>query len=298
MIRKMSRQFVLILALTLAAMLTCMVLCVPEYAHAARDVEWGQFQNSVDNNGVTDRETPESYNEAALKWGRQLVQGYTTSFTPPVIIDGYIYTASTQNVYKIDKETGETVKASEKMQIDVSYAMHPMTYVAEEDALYLPLLNGRVQCIDADDLSLKWISKTYNGTQALSPITYKDGYIYTGIWEKELADGIYFCLDAKTGKTVWTLRPSELRNVTKAEALPTFAKPTGQSAPDNFYTYTALITVEPEEGYRFDKDKYGTNHQNEDDSNADNTSCDIASLDASDFAFRCLWIHYRFFLTV
>lgn len=258
MIRNLSRRLVLIVAAALMITLTAMILCTPENAHAdARDVEWGQFQNSVDNNGVTDRETPGSYKEAALKWGKQLVQGYTTSFTPPVIIDGYIYTASTQNVFKIDKETGEIVKSSEKMQIDVSYAMHPMTYVAEEDALYLPLLNGRVQCIDADDLSLKWISKTYNGTQALSPITYKDGYVYTGIWEKEVSDGIYFCLDAKTGKTVWTLRPSEIREVTTAEELPTFEKPAGQAAPDNYYTYTALITVEPEDGYTFDKDKYG-----------------------------------------
>jgi hypothetical protein len=143
------------------------------------------------------------------------------------------------------------LKESEKMQIDVSYAMHPMTYSEEEDALYLPLLNGRVQCIDRSTLALKWISRAYNGTQALSPITYKNGYVYTGIWGSELTDGAYFCLNAKTGKTVWEMRPSELETVTKAEKLPDFAMPTGQSKPDNFYTYTAVITISAKDGYKF-----------------------------------------------
>lgn len=247
-----------LLILSLLIIAAGMVLFGAEESSAAsRDVEWGRYQNSIDNNGVTDKETPASYEEAALKWGKQLVQGYTTSFTPPLLIDGYIYTASAQRVYKLDKETGNIVKESDRMEIDVSYAMHPMTYSPEEDSLYLPLLNGRVQCIDADTLELKWLSKSYNGTQALSPITYKDGYVYTGIWEKELSDGVYFCLNAKTGKTVWTLRPSELRTVTKASSLPEFAKPTGQEKPDNFYTYTALITVVPEDGYKFDRDNTG-----------------------------------------
>lgn len=248
---------ILIIALLMAVLLSMLAFAGAEDAFAARDVEWGSFQNSEDNNGVTDRETPGSYNEAALKWGLQLVPGYTTSFTPPLIIDGYIYTASSQRVYKINKETGQIVKESKSMAVDVSYAMHPMTYSAEEDALYLPLLYGRVQCIDAETLELRWISKAHDGTQALSPITYKDGKVYTGIWSSELSDGAYFCLDAKTGREVWTLRPSELRNVTNASALGEFPKPAGQDKPSNFYTYTAVITVKAEDGYSFERDRYG-----------------------------------------
>ena len=253
----MKRRRMIITVLLLAAVLSMLALVRTDSAYAARDVEWGRFQNSEDNNGVTDRETPASYNEAALKWGLQLVPGYTTSFTPPLIIDGYIYTASSQRVYKINKETGETVGESDKMEVDVSYAMHPMTYSAEEDALYLPLIYGRVQCIDAETLKLRWISKAHNGTQALSPITYKGGKVYTGIWSTELSDGAYFCLDAKTGKEIWSLRPSELRTVTTASALDEFPKPAGQEKPSNFYTYTALIDVEAQDGYGFERDKYG-----------------------------------------
>ena len=253
----MKERKTVLLVLLIAVLLSMLAFAGADNTYAARDVEWGSFQNSADNNGVTDRETPASYKEAALKWGLQLVPGYTTSFTPPLIIDGYIYTASSQRVYKINKENGQIVKESEKMAVDVSYAMHPMTYSAEEDALYLPLIYGRVQCIDAETLELKWISEAHDGTQALSPITYKDGKVYTGIWSSELSDGAYFCLDAKTGKEVWALRPSELRTVTTAAALEEFPKPTGQDKPSNFYTYTALITAKAEDGYRFEKDKYG-----------------------------------------
>ena len=224
---------------------------------ASATVEWYRFQNSDENNGVTPVEMAGSYDEAALKWGRQMVEGYTTSFTPPLIIDGYLYTASNKKIYKIDKETGDTVKTSAEMLVNVSYAMHPMTYSEENGCLYVPLLNGRVQCVDAATLDLKWISKTYTGTQALSPIAYKDGKVYTGIWSSEITDGVYFALDAETGETVWEFRPSELEEVTTAEDLGEFEKPVGQSKPDNFYTYTALITVKPKEGFKFAQDAFG-----------------------------------------
>ena len=191
------------------------------------DAEWYRFQNSDENNGVTNVEMPGSYDEAALKWGRQMVEGYTTSFTPPLIIDGCLYTASNKRVYKINKETGETIQTSAEMLVNVSYAMHPMTYCEEKGLLFVPLLNGRVQCIEAATLKLKWISKTYTGFQALSPIAYNDGKVYTGIWSTELSDGVYFCLDADTGETLWEFRPSELQEETAARDLGNFAKPTG-----------------------------------------------------------------------
>ena len=70
-----------------AAVITVFLTCITtQEAHAS--AEWYRFQNSMENNGVTDVEMPGSYNEAALKWGRSMVLGYTTSFTPPLIING------------------------------------------------------------------------------------------------------------------------------------------------------------------------------------------------------------------
>ena len=246
-----ARLGTILTAIVLAVFLTCITA---QEAHAS--AEWYRFQNSMENNGVTDVEMPGSYNEAALKWGRSMVLGYTTSFTPPLIINGDLYTASKERVYRIDKETGEIKAESDEMLVNVSYAMHPMTYCEEKGLLFLPLLDGRVQCIDADTLELKWISKAYKSTQALSPITYKDGMVYTGIWSSELKDGVYFGLDADTGETKWEFRPAEQHTETVAKALDTFAIPTGMSRPENYYTYTALIKVKPKNGFKFAEDEY------------------------------------------
>ena len=247
------------LVLIVAAVLLAGMFCLTDTVFAAGypDAEWFRFQNSDENNGVTNRELPGSYDEAALKWSRQMVKGYTTSFTPPLIIGGYIYTASNTRVYKIDKDNGDIKAESDEMQINVSYAMHPMTYCKEKGLLFVPLLNGRVQCLSINDLSLKWISKTYTNFQALSPIIYKDGMVYTGTWSSELTDGVYFGLNAETGKTVWEFRPSEQKTETTARYLDDFTKPTGMETPDNYYTYTAVIKVRPDSGYKFDSDRYG-----------------------------------------
>lgn len=175
-----------------------------------RDVEWGQYQNSPTNNGVIGEiETPATYNETALKWSRKMVSGYTTSFTPPLIIDGYLYTASSTHVYRINKNTGEVVKESAELLLNVGYGLNPITYDADNDQLYVPILKGRVQCLDAETLQSKWISEEYRYSQTLSPISYIDGCVYTGIWETETKDGVFFCLDAATGETKWKYVPSE-----------------------------------------------------------------------------------------
>ena len=109
-----------ITALVFSVMVSMAVFSVCASSDAFAAAEWYRFQNSDENNGVTPVEMAGSYDEAALKWGRQMVEGYTTSFTPPLIIDGYLYTASNKKIYKLDKETGDTVKTSAEMLENVS----------------------------------------------------------------------------------------------------------------------------------------------------------------------------------
>ena len=195
--------------------LACLLLVWPAFAGAEvdaadRDVEWGQYQNSRANNGIIGEiETPVSYEETALKWSRKMVSGFTTSFTPPLIIDGYLYTASSTHVYKVNRDTGEIVKESAELKLNVGYGINPITYDEDNDQLYVPILKGRVQCLDAETLDSKWISEEYSYSQSLSPISYIDGSVYTGIWETETKDGVFFCLDAATGEAKWKYIPSK-----------------------------------------------------------------------------------------
>ena len=199
-------RWILLLALTACVWA---LAAAPGYA-ADRDVEWGCYQNSMENNGVIgDIPTPESYQQTALLWGKKMLDGYTVSFTPPLIIDGNLYTASNKYVYVIDKQSGEVLRQSEELKLNVGYAMNPITYDEENDQLYVPIMRGRVECLDAETLEEKWISKEYQYSQSLSPISCRDGLVYTGIWETEKDDGAFLCLDAKTGEEVWTYVPSE-----------------------------------------------------------------------------------------
>ena len=53
------------------------ITAMPMMASASTDegVEWWNFRNNEENNGVTDRELPETSNEAALKWAVKPMYG-------------------------------------------------------------------------------------------------------------------------------------------------------------------------------------------------------------------------------
>lgn len=59
--------------------------------------------------------------------------------------------------------------------------------------LFAQVGGGQIQAVSATTLKSLWISETVGG-QTLSPITYRDGYIYTGTWNSETTAGIYFAL--------------------------------------------------------------------------------------------------------
>lgn len=71
------------------------------------------------------------------------------------------------------------------------YALNPLTYA--EGMLFAQIGGGQIQAVSASTLRSVWISESLGG-QTLSPITYKDGYIYTGTWNSETTAGSYFCL--------------------------------------------------------------------------------------------------------
>lgn len=197
-------------------------------AEALDNVEWWNFRNSEENNGLTDRETPISYDETSLKWGAKMAEGYTQSCTPPLILDGYIYTAQDRYVYKLDKETGEKIATSDQLAGNLGYALNPILYA--EGMLFVQINAGRVQALDAKTLESLWISEAVGG-QTLSPITYKSydgkGYIYTGTWIGEKADGMYLCLDitdedpdskTETKTCTWKFVPSQQKLETEETA--------------------------------------------------------------------------------
>lgn len=80
------------------------------------DNDWSSYQNSETNNGITDRAMPTSKNTITQKWATRLdAKGWDAALTPPLILGGYVYVASGQFIYKMDKNTGDIVQTSERM---------------------------------------------------------------------------------------------------------------------------------------------------------------------------------------
>lgn len=153
--------------------------------------EWWNYRNNEENNGVISVSTPNNSRETSEKWSLQIGGSWNESCTPPLILGGYLYTGAGKYIYKLDKETGKILMVSDQLKGSLVFALNPLTYA--EGMIFAQIGNGQIQAISATTMKSLWISEAIGG-QTLSPITYKDGYIYTGTWNSESKDGAYFCL--------------------------------------------------------------------------------------------------------
>lgn len=94
-------------------------------------------------------------------------------------------------IYQLDPKTGEVEKEGQLVG-STNWGYTPMTYA--DGMIFCPLAGGTIQAVNADTLESVWVYKDPLGGQSLSPITYSDGYIYTGFWNSETKDANYVCL--------------------------------------------------------------------------------------------------------
>ncbi|MBS6799480.1 MAG: cadherin-like beta sandwich domain-containing protein [Firmicutes bacterium] len=164
-------------------------------AGEAVDLEWYNFRNNAENNGVVDKATPNSADTAALKWSGKYGQGWSAAPTPPLILDDYIYVGMSNKIVKIDKKTGNKVAESDEMVSSVGFAMNPITYA--DGKLFVQVGDGIIQAVDYETLKCVWSTEKIGG-QTVSPISYAKvdgkGYIYTGTWKSSSADGALLCI--------------------------------------------------------------------------------------------------------
>ena len=179
-------------------------------AAAARKVNvsssWPSFRGSDDANGVVAVQTPVTTDTAVLSWANQLGVGFSEdALGCPILIteDGYDYLIvyAKEWLYKVDALSG-TVVAKAKMDHKSDFAINSATYA--EGMLFVGLANGCVQAFYADTLESAWIYKDKLGGQPNCPITYHDGYIYTGFWLSETEYKNYVCLSITDEDTTRT----------------------------------------------------------------------------------------------
>lgn len=181
-----------------------------EKAPAARKVDvsstWPSFRGSEDSNGVVSVQTPVTTENAVLSWANKLGNGFSGEAVGcPILIteNGYDYLIiyQTNRLLKVDALSG-TVVASAQMDHGSDFAINSATYA--EGMIFVGLSNGCVQAFYADTLQSAWLYRDPLGGQPNCPITYYDGYIYTGFWFSETEYTNYVCLsitDEDTAKT-------------------------------------------------------------------------------------------------
>ena len=155
------------------------------------DNEWTRYQNSAENNGIVSAKLPLAEDNSVMKWATRMSSGYTNSFTPPLILGGDLYVQKGSKILRLSKEDGSVIQESEPLEGNAGYGLNPLTYA--EGLIFAAIGNGQIQAVNASTLESVWVSEPLGG-QTISPIAYADGYVYTGTWNSETDDGVYFCL--------------------------------------------------------------------------------------------------------
>ena len=154
--------------------------------------QWPDFRGSASNNGVTDAAIPTSAGEGTLYWANHIGSGFDADAVgSPILVDGDLITYAGSTLYRVDTVTGE-VKATGTMDHKSSFAITPPTYA--DGMLFVALSNGTVQAFNAATLESLWVYADPLGGQPNSPLTVKNGYVYTGFWNSETGDANFVCL--------------------------------------------------------------------------------------------------------
>ena len=173
------------------------------------DSQWYNFRNSDTNMAITSVKTPTNADaeRVTAKWIKEFGSTYPSV---QIIVDDALIVMADKILYKLDLESGEVITQTE-MTAAPNFGYTPMTYAA--GMIFCPLTNGTIQAFNADTLESLWIFKDELGGQSLSPLTYYDGYLYTGFWRQETGTANFVCIttaDEDTEKTdeaktaVWT----------------------------------------------------------------------------------------------
>ncbi len=146
--------------------------------------------------GITSAETPT--NSASLLFSKKFGGNYKAAPTPPIVVGDTLLLISGVKLYKLNAKTGEEI-SSVKMEGSTLYATVSPLYA--DGKVFVSLDDGVVQAFDYETMKSLWVYTDSISGQAISPITYDNGYIYTGFWVDETEYANYVCLSVEDENT-------------------------------------------------------------------------------------------------
>lgn len=135
--------------------------------------------------------------EAPLKWSRKFSENYKNAPSTQAVVDDTLIVMSGKTLYKLNAETGETLKTAEMADVP-SFGYTSPLYA--DGVVYCPLDNAKIQAFNYKTMKSMWVYTDSLGGQSLTPITYDDGCIYTGFWNDETLAANYVCINVKDEK--------------------------------------------------------------------------------------------------
>ncbi len=157
---------------------------------------WSSFRGNNENNGVTNSKTPQNADDAQLYWATNVGEDWLMG--SPIIVGDYIYFCSGDELYKLNRFTGEPSVTKGSLAGSSAYSIIPPTYA--DGKIFVALSGGIVQALDADTLESLWIYHDPLQGQANTPVTYHNGCVYTGFynhdWSGAAMQANFVCIDA------------------------------------------------------------------------------------------------------
>ena len=153
---------------------------------------WSNFRGNDENNGVTKALTPTDYTNSMLYWAEKVGTGFGSGApsSPILVGDDLVYTTAT-SIVKVDTITGKVIKSGNMIRTS-AFNITPPTYA--DGMIFVALASGAIQAFNAETLESLWVYEDPLYGQPNSPITYHNGYIYTGFWNGETGNANYVCL--------------------------------------------------------------------------------------------------------
>lgn len=181
-----------------------LLLCIIMFLSFA----FSAFSVSEASSNITSAPTPTG--EVELKYAKRLGAGYLNAPSVPLIVENTLIVAAGQKLYKLNAKDGSEISSAE-LCAGVVYSTVSPLYA--EGKIFVQLLGGIIQAFDYKSMKPLWTYTDKLGGQALCPLTYDSGCVYTGFWNGEEKTASYVCVSTKdedtkkqneSKKAVWT----------------------------------------------------------------------------------------------
>ena len=163
-------------------------------ATVGNSADWPNFRGNEENNGVVDIVTPIDPSETELLWSYLGGTSWSDAPSFQIIVNNSLVAMVGTALLRLDLQTG-AVLAKGEMVGAPSFGNTAPTYGG--GMIFCALGSGRIQAFDATTLQSLWVYRDPLKGQAQCPITYSDGYVYTGFWNSEKKDANYVCIKAE-----------------------------------------------------------------------------------------------------